>query len=113
MAKVNAAETPALVKEWKEFADPKTASVNWEWPFPAKQYKVGDIVAYYVEVSDNCPQPGANVVKSQEYKVTVEAAQKVAEELKQKYTEWEQKLDKALRLQREARQEAGTAAGEK
>jgi hypothetical protein len=113
MAKVNAAETPAPVKEWKQFADPKTASVNYEWPFPAKQYKVGDLIAYYVEVADNCPQPGANVVKSQEYKLTVEAAQKVADEQKQKYSDWEAKLDKLLKLQREARQEAGAAAGEK
>ena len=110
-AKVNNAETPTLVHEWKQFADPKTASANWEWPFPAAQYKVGDIVAYYVEVADNCPTP--NVVKSQEYKLTVEAAQKMAEELKQKYSDWEMKLDKVLKLQREARQEAGGATEEK
>jgi len=109
--KVNNAETPTQVNEWKQFADPKTASVNWEWPFPAAQYKVGDLVAYYVEVTDNCPTP--NTDKSQEYKLTVEAAQKVAEELKQKYSDWEMKLDKVLKLQREARQEAGGAVEEK
>ena len=110
-AKVNNAETPTLVNEWKQFADPKTASANWEWPFPAAQYKIGDLAAYYVEVTDNCPAP--NAVKSQEYKLTVEAAQKVAEELKQKYSDWEMKLDKVLKLQREARQEAGGAVEEK
>ncbi len=111
LAKVNNAETAALVKEWKDFADPRTASVNWEWPFPAKQYKVGDLVSYYVEVVDNCPSP--NTAKSQEYKLTVEAAQKVAEELKQKYSDWEARLDRVLKLQREARQDAGQAAEEK
>ena len=98
-------EPEQVVQVWEDFADPKNASIAFDWKFPKEKYKIGDSISYYARATDNKPGKEPNVGESVKFKVEIKdlKAEKAA---KQKaYFEWRSHVEKALDMQKSAREQ--------
>jgi len=98
---------PKSIKMWTKFSDAKTCAINWRWKFAEDVYNNGEIVRYFVKMTDgnDVTEPGVGV--SGEFVVRLEdvSAQKKARA--KKYSSWQADLEKVLKEQRELRRVSG------
>jgi len=94
------------VHVWDRFTDPKKVTIKYDWIFPRGEYNDSEEVTYVMEGVDNC-EPQHNVARSDKYVVKLVDPTKHIKDALEKYSFWERELQKVLRMQQEARQQAG------
>ena len=101
---------PVVLRSWTAFNDPRNVAVHWSWHFREDSYRNGEIVRYYVRMTDSNDVTGPGVGASGEFLVRLEDAAAKRKELEKKYNTWQAELEKILKEQKELRR--STAAPE-
>ena len=94
---------PVVVQSWTAFNDPRNVAIHWNWPFDEDSYRNGEIVRYYVRMTDGNDITGPGVGASGEFLVRLEDAAAKRKDMEKKYNTWQADLEKILKDQKELR----------
>ena len=99
--------TPRIIKTWDEFLDRKSVALHWQWRFDKESYKNGEIIRYFVRMTDGNTVDGPGIGASAEFTVRLEDLEARSRERAKTFSNWQAELENVLKQQKDLRQQTG------
>ena len=96
------------IHAWKDLPREKRVSLGWTWVFDPKNYVSGDVLRYYVKVTDNNDVGKPGVGESAKLEVRILDEKQAQKEKAERYGTWQERLQRVLEDQLDLRKDTAT-----